>query len=168
MKNQFVQAMRDQQCILQPDEVKAHRGFHPTFHFYVPFHVSHRLHLGLLWFTEATRFTLGGGGHGISDCQAACHAQAQMNCFGADVSEKGVSLLQADCGYLVFYERTGFCHMFRTQLGDAEGVRLRSEPVAPEGRSDARWAQSELGPLARRSCQQQLPAGDGAVLMTRQ
>ncbi|CAK8988304.1 unnamed protein product [Durusdinium trenchii] len=78
----FVEAMRDQQCILQPDEVKA------------------------------TRFTLGGGGHGISDCQAACHAQA-------------------DCGYLVFYERTGFCHMFR-------------------------------------SCQQQLPAGDGAVLMTRQ
>lgn len=78
----FVEAMRDQQCIRQPEEVKA------------------------------TQWTLGGGGHGISECQAACHAQA-------------------DCGYLVFYEQTGFCHMFR-------------------------------------SCQQQLPAGDGAVLFARQ
>lgn len=78
----FVEAMRDQECIRQPEEVKA------------------------------TQWTLGGGGHGISECQAACHAQA-------------------DCGYLVFYEQTGFCHMFR-------------------------------------SCQQQLPAGDGAVLLARQ
>jgi len=78
----FVEAMRDQQCIRQPEDVKA------------------------------TQWTLGGGGHGISECRAACHAQA-------------------DCGYLVFYEQTGFCHMFR-------------------------------------SCQQQLPAGDGAVLLARQ
>ena len=78
----FVEVMRDQQCIRQPEDVKA------------------------------TQWTLGGGGHGISECRAACHAQA-------------------DCGYLVFYEQTGFCHMFR-------------------------------------SCQQQLPAGDGAVLLARQ
>lgn len=29
---------------------------------------------------EATQWTLGGGGHGISECQAACHAQARLIC----------------------------------------------------------------------------------------
>lgn len=30
---------------------------------------------------EATQWTLGGGGHGISECRAACHAQAAVNMF---------------------------------------------------------------------------------------
>ena len=31
--------------------------------------------------SEATQWTLGGGGHGISECRAACHAQAAVNMF---------------------------------------------------------------------------------------
>lgn len=44
----FFEAMREQQCILEPEEVKAEH------------------------------FSLGGGGHGISECQAACLAQAGL------------------------------------------------------------------------------------------
>ncbi len=31
--------------------------------------------------SEATQWTLGGGGHGMSECRAACHAQAAVNMF---------------------------------------------------------------------------------------
>jgi len=49
-------------------------------------------------------FSLGGGGHQLSQCQAACASHAQ-------------------CGFITFYHRTGFCHMFKScpeqeQAGD--------------------------------------------------
>lgn len=74
----FVEAVRGEQCIREPEEVKA------------------------------AHFTLGGGGHSLAECQAACAAQA-------------------DCTVLVHYERTGFCHMFRQclqRLPAADGAVL--------------------------------------------
>eukprot|EP00931_Biecheleriopsis_adriatica_P046793 TRINITY_DN26915_c0_g1_i1.p1 TRINITY_DN26915_c0_g1~~TRINITY_DN26915_c0_g1_i1.p1 ORF type:complete len:1034 (-),score=207.37 TRINITY_DN26915_c0_g1_i1:27-2711(-) len=61
---------------------------------------------------KAARFTLGGGGHTLEACQAGCTAQE-------------------DCGFVVFYQSTGFCHMFRscaeqTQAGDGALLLARS------------------------------------------
>mmetsp|Transcript_9010 Transcript_9010/g.28065 ORF Transcript_9010/g.28065 Transcript_9010/m.28065 type:complete len:992 (+) Transcript_9010:105-3080(+) len=43
---------------------------------------------------QAEPFSLGGGGHQLSQCQAACASQAS-------------------CHYITYYHSTGFCHMFR-------------------------------------------------------
>jgi len=46
---------------------------------------------------KAEMFSLGGGGHQLSMCEAACSAQA-------------------DCRYITYYHSTGFCHMYRDCL----------------------------------------------------
>ena len=119
---------------------------------------------------------------------------------------------QADCGYLVFYEQTGFCHMFRRlDVPDIHNLVTVSREllevslwslIVPHSTLAAMCilltvhelmnsACLQLCPVFKsfiiqhlhhlrhlrhlrliwanlRSCQQQLPAGDGAVLLARQ
>jgi len=44
---------------------------------------------------KANPFTLGGGGHQLSQCQAGCASQS-------------------GCKYITYYQSSGYCHMYRT------------------------------------------------------
>ena len=63
----------------------------------------------------ATSFSLGGGGHSLDDCAAACRAQG-------------------DCALFVFYTATAYCHLYQncgepTPAYDGSTVYVREQPM---------------------------------------